>query len=96
MLLDLLQKIFEQEKRPVEWRDSVSVPMFKENGDIQDCGNYRGIKMIYVMYADIAAHSVMRSLFLRLTVNDVMSAPVVEYRNKHVRIRSSCVVITTL
>ena len=28
----------------------------------------------------------MRSLFLRLTVNDVTSAPVVEYRNKHVRI----------
>ena len=49
-----------------------------------------------VMYADIAAHRVMRSLFLRLTVNDVMSVPVVEYRNKHVRIRSSCVVITTL
>ena len=49
-----------------------------------------------VMYADIAAHRVMRSLFLRLTVNDVMSAPVVEHRNQHVRIRFSCVVITTL
>ena len=29
-----------------EWRDSVIVPIFKEKGDIQDCGNYRGIKMI--------------------------------------------------
>ena len=46
MLLDLLQKIFEQEKMPEEWRDNVSVPIFKEKGDIQDCGNYRGIKMI--------------------------------------------------
>ena len=46
MLLDLLQKIFEQEKMPEEWRDSVIVPIFKEKGDIQDCGNYRGIKMI--------------------------------------------------
>ena len=46
MLLDLLQKIFEQEKMPQEWRDSVIVPIFKEKGDIQDCGNYRGIKMI--------------------------------------------------
>ena len=44
-LLDLLQKIFEQEKMPEEWRDMI-LPIFKENGDIQDCGNYRGIKMI--------------------------------------------------
>ena len=29
MLLDLLQKIFEQEKMPEEWRDSVIVPIFK-------------------------------------------------------------------
>ena len=34
-------------KMSEEWRDSVVVPIFKENGDIQDCGNYRGIKMIY-------------------------------------------------
>ena len=46
MLLDLLQKIFEQEKMPEDWRDSGIVPMFKEKGDIQECGNYRGIKMI--------------------------------------------------
>ena len=46
MLLDLLQKIFEQEKMPEQLRDSVIVPIFKEKGDIQDCGNYRGIKMI--------------------------------------------------
>ena len=47
MLLDLLQQIFEQEKMPEEWRDSMIVPIFIENGDIQDCGNYRGINMIY-------------------------------------------------
>ena len=46
MLLDLLQKIFEQEKMTEEWRESVIVPIFKEKGIIQDCGNYRGIKMI--------------------------------------------------
>ena len=32
MLLDLLQKIFELEKMPEEWRDSVIVPIFKEKG----------------------------------------------------------------
>ena len=46
MLLDLLQKIFEQEKMPEEWRDSVILPIFKEKGDIQDCRNYRCVKMI--------------------------------------------------
>ena len=34
MLLDLLQKIFEQEKMAEEWRDSVIVPIFKEKGGI--------------------------------------------------------------
>ena len=47
MLLDLLQKIFEQEKMPEEWRYSVIVPIFKEKRYIHDCGNYRGINMIY-------------------------------------------------
>ena len=46
MLLDLLQKVFEQEKIPEEWRDSMIVPIFKEKVDIQDCGNNRGIKII--------------------------------------------------
>ena len=46
MLLDLLQKIFEQENMSEEWRDSMIVPIFKEKGDIHDCGNYRGFKMI--------------------------------------------------
>ena len=46
MFLDLLQKIFEQEKMLEEWRDSLIVPIFKQKEDIQDSGNYRGIKMI--------------------------------------------------
>ena len=46
MLGDLMQGIYEQEKIPTEWRDSVMIPIYKENGDIQDCGNYRGIKLM--------------------------------------------------
>ena len=46
MLLDPLQKIFEQEKIPEEWRDSVIVQICKEKGDIEYCGNYRGITVI--------------------------------------------------
>ena len=32
MLFDLLQKMFEQEKLPEEWRYSIIVPIFKEMG----------------------------------------------------------------
>ena len=46
MFLDLLQKIFEQEKMLEEWRDSLIVPISKQKEDIQDSGNYRAIKMI--------------------------------------------------
>ena len=46
MLWDLMKGIYEQEKIPTEWRDSVIIPISKEKGDIQDCGNYRGIKLM--------------------------------------------------
>ena len=50
MLCDTMKGIYEQEKIPTEWRDSVSIPIYKEKGDIQDCGNYRGIKpMAHIM-----------------------------------------------
>ena len=46
MLWDLMQVIYEQEKIPTEWRDSVIISIYTEKGDIQDCGNYRGIKLM--------------------------------------------------
>ena len=46
MLWDLMQGIYEQETIPTEWRDSVIIPIYKEKGDIQDCENYRGIKLM--------------------------------------------------
>ena len=46
MLWDLMKGIYEQETIPTEWRDSVIIPIYKEKGDIQDCGNYRGIKLM--------------------------------------------------
>ena len=46
MQWDLMKGIYEQEKIPTGWRDSVSIPIYKEKGDIQDCGTYRGIKLM--------------------------------------------------
>ena len=31
---------------PEDWRNSVITPIYKEKGDIQDCGNYQGIKLM--------------------------------------------------
>ena len=42
----LMKKIWRDEKIPTEWRNSVITPIYKEKGDIQDCGNYRGIKLM--------------------------------------------------
>jgi hypothetical protein len=45
-LWDLLERIYQEERMPEAWRESVLVPLYKEKGDIQDCKNYRGIKLI--------------------------------------------------
>ena len=46
LLWDLLKKVYDQEKMPDAWRDSVIVPIYEEKGDIQDYGNYRGIRVM--------------------------------------------------
>ena len=45
LLWDLMIKIEEQEHIPDEWRESVLVPIYKK-GDVQECQNYRGIKLL--------------------------------------------------
>uniref|UniRef100_A0A8D8YAF2 Craniofacial development protein 2 n=3 Tax=Cacopsylla melanoneura TaxID=428564 RepID=A0A8D8YAF2_9HEMI len=46
ILWDLMMKCMDQERIPNEWRKSVMVPIFKGKGDVQQCGNYRGIKLM--------------------------------------------------
>ena len=31
---------------PEEWKTSVVVPIFKEKGDVKNCGAYRGVKLL--------------------------------------------------
>ena len=45
-LTKLFNKIWQSNKIPDEWRKSTLVPLYKNKGDIQDCSNYKGIKLI--------------------------------------------------
>ncbi|KAK3506481.1 hypothetical protein QTP70_001796, partial [Hemibagrus guttatus] len=45
-LTSLFNRVLESERRPEEWRRSVSVPIFKNKGDVQSCSNYKGIKLM--------------------------------------------------
>lgn len=45
-LTKLFNEILRSKKMPDEWRKSTLVPIFKNKGDIQNCANYRGIKLM--------------------------------------------------
>ena len=43
-LTRLFNRLLIAERMPEEWRRSVLIPIYKNKGDAQCCGNYRGIK----------------------------------------------------
>ncbi|KAG5581992.1 hypothetical protein H5410_052619 [Solanum commersonii] len=45
-LTRLFNVIFKTAKMPDEWRWSTMVPLYKNKGDIQNCNNYRGVKLL--------------------------------------------------
>ncbi|KAG5623258.1 hypothetical protein H5410_008476 [Solanum commersonii] len=45
-LTRLFNVIFKTSKMSDEWRWSTMVPLYKNKGDIQNCNNYRGIKLL--------------------------------------------------
>ena len=46
LLKEALNKITDEEKIPDIWRKSILIPIYKNKGDILNCGNYRGIKLM--------------------------------------------------
>lgn len=44
-LTGLLNRILDSEKMPEDWR-SVLGAIFKNKGDVQNCGNYEGIQLV--------------------------------------------------
>ena len=45
-LTRLFNRLLMGEQMPEEWRRSVLIPIYKNKGDAQCCGNYRGIKLM--------------------------------------------------
>ncbi|KAM1231943.1 hypothetical protein ACFX2G_042792 [Malus domestica] len=45
-LTDIFNRILKTKKMPNEWRTSTLVPIYKNKGDVQNCMNYRGIKLM--------------------------------------------------
>ena len=45
-LTELVNVIFRTVRMPSEWRTSTVISLYKYKGDIQDCNNYRGIKLL--------------------------------------------------
>ena len=45
-LTRLFNRILVGEQMPKKWRRSVLIPIYKNKGDAQCCGNYRGIKLM--------------------------------------------------
>ena len=46
ILTNLFNSILECEEMPNEWRKSMLIPVYKNKEDAQECGNYRGIKLM--------------------------------------------------
>ena len=45
-LTKLFNKIVEPKRMPDDRRKSILIPIYKNKGDIQNCANYRGIKLM--------------------------------------------------
>jgi len=43
---EYFEELVKNEKMPKKLRRSLLVPIFKKKGDVQSCGNYRGIEAI--------------------------------------------------
>ena len=68
-LTKLYNRTMERERMPVEWRDSVLTPIFKNQGDVQSCSNDRGIKLISITIK-LCERIVERRLISDLTLSE--------------------------
>ena len=42
----VIDAIWKEKRIPDDWLESILVPIFKNKGNIHECGNYRGVKLL--------------------------------------------------
>ena len=45
-LTHICNEVLKGGSMPLDWRDSVLVPLYKGKGDVRECGSYRGVKLL--------------------------------------------------
>lgn len=45
-MIELLNVISKTTKMLEEWRWSMMIPLYKNKGDLENCNNYKGIKLL--------------------------------------------------
>ena len=75
VFLDIIQRIWDQEKMPEDFRDALIVALYKNKGSKADCGNYRGISLL-----SIAGNVYARIVLKRLIAVSDANLPVAQCR----------------
>ena len=72
-LHSLLTSICEEEDVPKEFRNATVVSLFKNRGSKTDCGNYRGISLLYIA-GKILARVILNLLITNITEENLPEA----------------------
>ena len=46
VMVEIANRLLDGGSIPVDWKDSILVPLYKGKGDVRDCGAYRGVKLL--------------------------------------------------
>jgi hypothetical protein len=76
-LLQLFRRVWETGGVPEDWKKAIVVPIFKNKGSKEECGNYRGISLL----------SVPGKLFMRVLLNRIKDPLETEFREEQAGFR---------
>ena len=45
-LRNFFNNLLEGEEIPKDWKDNITIPIYKGKGEAMECGNYRGVRLL--------------------------------------------------